>query len=222
MHLEQPTQSSSAGAVSCDEFRARHAEYLDGVMAPVPAERMRVHATECLPCARHDRAIRRGCELVGSLPPVHAGEDFRVRLRARLARDRMRRSRLISAGQLVVPGAAIIALVAAVAWSPLLRDATAPEPVELAPVRARYPAGFEAPRLGSGAHLDGPRLFRAEAGLPGVWLGDVGVPHRHGPVLLHQVSVRDPGYPTVFLDPPDFPAEPSLLQDRAFDAAPPR
>lgn len=225
MRLEKPTPAPAVGtgrAVDCEEFRARHAEYLDGVMRPEDAGRMRRHAGECLPCARRDRAIRRGCELVGSLPAVRTGEDFRVRLRARLARDRGRRQRLISTGQLIVPGGAVIALVAAVAWSPLLRSGDAAEPVELAPVQARSPVGFDMPRLGSGAHLGGPRLYRADALIPGVWLGDVGVPHRHAPVLLHQVGVRDPGYPTVFLDPPEFRAEPGLLEDRAFTDDPPR
>lgn len=211
-------------AVSCAEFRAGHAEYLDGVLMPETAERMRRHAGECLPCARHDRAIRRGCELVGSLPAVRTGEDFRLRLRARLARDRTRRSRLISTGQLIVPGGAVIALVAAVAWSPLLRGggAVTEPPVELAPVQARTPAGFDIPRLGNGAHFGGPRLYRASATVPGVWLGDVGLPHRHTPTLLHQVTVRDPGYPTVFLDPPEFHAEPRFLENRVLATNPPR
>ncbi|MEN8375914.1 MAG: hypothetical protein ABFS34_10740 [Gemmatimonadota bacterium] len=206
-----------AGSLGCDGFRERHAEYVDGVMDPDTADRWRRHATECLPCARYDRSIRRSCALVESLPPVRAGEDFTVRLRARLARDRRRRGRFIATGQLVVPGAAVIALVAAVAWSPLLRTAEgAAEPVELAPVQARLPGPSPmAPQLGGGAYLTGPRLYRADTTVPGVWLGDVGLPHSHMRTVLQQVSGRDPGYPTVFLDPPEFRARPGLLVDRA-------
>jgi hypothetical protein len=185
-------------------------------MDPASAAAMRAHAGECLPCARHDRAIRRGCDLVGALPDVRTTDDFTLRLRARLARDRSRRSRLISTGQLIVPGAAIIAIVAAVAWSPLLRAGGGSEPVELAPVTARIPAPFGLPRLGGGAHVGGPRLYRVESTVPGVWLGDVGIPHVHETSYLHETAARDPGYPTLFLEPPAFAARRPLLEPAGY------
>ncbi|HSM36842.1 MAG TPA: hypothetical protein VK837_10635 [Longimicrobiales bacterium] len=216
MQLDQSEADHRNGGVgrtvTCAEFRAAHAEYVDGFMDPAGVAAMRTHARECLPCARHDRSIRKGCELLAGLPDVRTGDDFKVRLRARLATDRARRRRLISTGQLIVPAAAIIAIVAAVAWSPLLRAGGTAEPIELAPVNARLPAAFDSPRLGNGAHLEGPRLYRAAFSLPGVWLGDVGVPHRHETTYLHQAATRDPAYPTVFLEPPAFAARSALLE----------
>lgn len=209
-------EASGRAAVDCARFRAAHAEYLDGFMDPATASAMRRHAGECLPCARHDRAIRRGCELAGALPAVRTGDDFRVRLRARLARDRSRRSRLISTGHLIVPGAALIAIVAAIAWSPLLRDAGTDHPVELAPVQARAPSVLRGSGLGGAATVAGPRLYRARSAVAGVWLGDAGVPRRAGTTFLYQTTARDPGYPAVFLEPPDFGARPGLLKAGGF------
>lgn len=222
MGIDQPDRQIAGGlgsAVTCAEFRAAHAEYVDGLLRGRAAERMRRHASECLPCARHDRNIRRGCALMGALPEVRTADDFTVRLRSRLARDRARRRRLISTGQLLVPGAAVIALVAAVSWSPLLRSAGPGEPVDLAPVQARAPVGLGIPALGSGTLGLGnaTRLYRAHTVLPGVWLGDAVVVDRPLPLLLRPGSdARDAGYPTVFLDPPEFRAQPSLIADRVF------
>ena len=215
MQVDPTKDQSPAGGqpgVDCARFRAAHAEYLDGFMDPATAAAMRGHAGECLPCARHDRAIRRGCELAGALPALRTADDFTVRLRARLARDRSRRIRLISTGHLIVPGAVVIAIVAAIAWSPLLQEAGAAEPVELAPVQARVPSVPRGPRLGGGAHFAGPRLYRAQSTVPGVWLGGAGVPHRRTATLLHLTTARDPGYPTVFLDPPEFAGRSALLE----------
>ena len=215
MQVEPTKDQWPAGGrpgVDCARFRAAHAEYLDGFMDPATAASMRGHAGECLPCARHDRAIRRGCELAGALPALRTADDFTVRLRARLARDRSRRIRLISTGHLIVPGAVVIAIVAAIAWSPLLQEAGVAEPVELAPVLARVPSLPPGPRLGAGAHLAGPRLYRAQSTVPGVWLGGAGVPHRRTATLLHLTTARDPGYPTVFLEPPEFAGRSALLE----------
>lgn len=172
---------------------------------------MRRHAGECLPCARHDRTVRKGCALVDELPIVRTADDFTVRLRDRIARDRSRRRRLATTGSLIVPAAGVVAILAVIAAGPLLR--TEPAPIELDPVQARAPVSF-APALGAGAHLGGARLYRAATTLPGVWLGDGGVPHRHEAVLIYQGARRDPGYPTLFLEPPAFPAEPALLESR--------
>lgn len=219
MQVDPTTEEPEAGGpavVCCARFRAAHAEYLDGFMDPATASAMRRHAGGCLPCARHDRAIRRGCELAGALPAVRTGDDFRVRLRARLARDRSRRSRLISTGHLIVPGGALIAIVAAIAWSPLLQDVGTDDPVELAPVQARAPSVLRGSGLGGPAAVAGPRLYRARSAVAGVWLGDAGVPRRTGTALLYQTTARDPGYPAVFLEPPDFGARPGLLEAGGF------
>lgn len=71
--------------MDCREFIARHSELVDGALAPDDRTRLREHAERCSSCARYDRVVRRGGELVRQLlPRVEASSDFQPRLKHRL------------------------------------------------------------------------------------------------------------------------------------------
>jgi anti-sigma factor RsiW len=105
--------------VDCDEFLAHHSEYLDGILTPIAAARLAGHATVCGACARYDRIVRKGSELVRDLPDAEPSEDFEMRLQHRIFHmedARALQPRATSAAAALGVAAAIALL----AWSPML------------------------------------------------------------------------------------------------------
>lgn len=183
--------------LSCAEFRARHAEHVDGLLSDTEEPRWREHARTCLPCARHDRAVRRACDLVRSLPCLSASEEFQPRLRHRIfhIQDEEHFTHRGSGGHVAV-SLAVACLMAALAWSPLLQGG--PEPLELAPVRARAPEA-RATGLRAGLRVN---LFSSESALPGAWLHGRPSGGYLGPRTLRGPSFSDArAYPAFLLDP---------------------
>jgi hypothetical protein len=106
--------------IVCDDILVRHSDYLEGSLAPHDAARIQWHLATCSSCARYDRIVRRGLELVRGLPEVEPSEDFQDRLQHRLfhVQDAAAISEPRAAG-----GAAALAvagMIALLAWSPLL------------------------------------------------------------------------------------------------------
>ncbi|HLU24740.1 MAG TPA: zf-HC2 domain-containing protein [Longimicrobiales bacterium] len=129
--------------MTCQEFLARYSDYLDEQLEPLEAALCRAHMERCPSCARYDRVLRRGLALVRELPQIEPSSDFMPRLQHRLYHvdDDLEMGRRASGASAMVT-LAIAGMLAAVAWSPLIR--TEPVTVELAPMEARAPAGAEA------------------------------------------------------------------------------
>src|SRR5512144_1881973 len=72
--------------MTCGEFLARHSEFLDEELGADGAAEMRRHMGGCARCARYDRVLRRGLELVRDLEPVLPSTDGYVALHEHLAR----------------------------------------------------------------------------------------------------------------------------------------
>lgn len=123
-------------AMDCQEFLRLHSEYLDARLPPEESDRCDAHAASCASCARYDRVVRRGVEVLRRLPPVPVSPDFMGRLDARIesARDDVFAARSTGAASGVVVSLGIAALLALAAWGPLLSgapDATADRIVEV-------------------------------------------------------------------------------------------
>jgi hypothetical protein len=107
--------------VCCDELLARHADYLDGLLAPHEAARLQLHMELCTSCARYDRIVRHGTELVRDLPEITPSSDFELRLQHRIFHledsAALRDSRPAASAMATFAVAGVIALLA---WSPLL------------------------------------------------------------------------------------------------------
>jgi hypothetical protein len=104
---------------ACSIFLEDHAAYIDDVMDAQDAAAHEAHAHECEACARYARVLDRGLRLVHELPEIEPSAYFEERLRhrifhieddARLERDRGRSA----------TGLAAAALIALIAWSPML------------------------------------------------------------------------------------------------------
>ena len=105
--------------MACAEFLAGHSEYLDGLLSPVAAARLSAHAAVCDSCARYDRIVRKGIDLVRDLPDAEPSADFEMRLQHRIFH--MEDARALeprAAGAATAFG--IAAVMALLAWSPML------------------------------------------------------------------------------------------------------
>ncbi|MGH7446102.1 MAG: zf-HC2 domain-containing protein [Longimicrobiales bacterium] len=105
--------------VVCDEFVAGHSEYVDGLLSPPAAARLAAHAAACAACARYDRVVRKGRDLVRDLPDAQPSNDFELRLQHRIFH--------LEDADVLQPrtgGAAaalgVAAVIALLAWSPML------------------------------------------------------------------------------------------------------
>jgi hypothetical protein len=76
--------------MDCPEFLGRHADWRDGlVSAPRERRRFERHLARCTRCAGYDSAVRRGVLALQSIATIEPSPDFRRRLDARLARERV-------------------------------------------------------------------------------------------------------------------------------------
>lgn len=123
--------------MTCQEFLARYSEYLDELLDPMEAARWHHHLGRCASCARYDRVMRQGLELVRDLPSLEPSPDFEARLQHRLFHVRDEREDERASGASAVVALAIAGMLAAIAWSPLLRQA--PLMIDLPAVQARAP-----------------------------------------------------------------------------------
>ncbi len=130
--------------MTCQEFLARYSEYLDELLDPMEAARWHHHMGRCASCARYDRVVRQGLELVRDLPLLEPSPDFEPRLQHRLFHVRDEQAGEHASGASAVVALAIAGMLAAIAWSPLLRQD--PLTIDLPAVQARAPgAEFRAP-----------------------------------------------------------------------------
>jgi hypothetical protein len=144
-----PTSAGRPGDVACDEVLARYGDYMDGLLTPLEAARLQLHFGVCGSCARYDRIMRRGLELVRDMPEITPSDDFEQRLQHRLYHV----DDAASLAPRPVAGAvatfAVAGMLALLAWSPILlstEDGVAVAAREQEdPVRPAYATAMPAP-----------------------------------------------------------------------------
>lgn len=108
--------------MNCQEFLARHSEYLDGELDAPEVSLFEAHIANCPSCSRYDRVVRGGLQLVRQLPEIEPSSDFFPRLQHRIyhveeaSRAASRPSSVGAILSLAVAGA-----LAVLAWGPFLR-----------------------------------------------------------------------------------------------------
>lgn len=104
---------------ACKAFLEDHAAWVDGVLGEAESAAHEAHARACASCARYQRVLKRGLELVRELPEIEPSAHFEERLRHRIFHiddaARLERSTGRSA-----PGLAAAAVIALIAWSPMI------------------------------------------------------------------------------------------------------
>ncbi len=161
------TPDPGSNAMTCEEYLARHSEYLDEELGTEAAAEMRRHSAGCARCARYDRVLRRGLALVRDLEPVLPSRDSYLSLHEHLARTTPVPPAVAVPRVPLAASIAVAGVVALVAWSALFRATGVPasaagESVSRVPVSD----GRTEP-LGTGAELMGmtPRVLPGVAGV---------------------------------------------------------
>jgi anti-sigma factor RsiW len=185
--------------MDCDTFLEGHSDFRDGLL-PLP-ERVafEAHRRDCDHCARYDRVLEKGVQVLRARPELEVSDDFMDRLQHRLyhvddelANARRRRGP-VSRGAVAALAAA--ASVAAVALFPRLYSDAAPAMTVLPSVAVTAPAVEAAYRVAD--------LHGASGGLV-AQLEEVGVevyPMPYGDVLYRSASYSDaPAHGSVFAE----------------------
>lgn len=192
--------------MTCEEFLARHSDFLDEELGAEGAVEMRLHLAGCERCARYDRVLRRGLALVRDLEPVLPSSDPYVGLQQYLDKSGRRllgvdtRPRAPMAASVAVAGVVLL-----IAGSALFRvtggsaPAGADGPIET--VASGPGRQLWADPISSGMGVVGP-------GLPVVWRWPHLAPSaRQGspPLVPPRPSVLDRGpYTPLVVEPPDY------------------
>lgn len=172
--------------MDCDTFLDGHSDYRDGLLALPDRVAFEAHLRECDHCARYDRVVSKGVQVLRDRPELEVSDDFMDRLQHRLyhVEDEMaaarRRRSPVSRGAAAALAAA--AGIAALALAPRLFPGASPTVTMLRPVAATAPAPPSAYRV---ANASG-----ASAGLA-AQLEEVGVevyPMPYGDVLYRTAS----------------------------------
>lgn len=100
--------------MNCTDFLERHTEWLDGELDSPASRELMAHASACESCARYDRVVRRGTQLVRELlPAAEVSAEFESRVRHRLYHERDAMARRRTAIPTVFAAAASLVLVTA-------------------------------------------------------------------------------------------------------------
>lgn len=129
--------------LDCSDFLEDYSGFRDGTLSAGRCATLAEHLDACASCARYDRVIRNGVDLVRDLPEIEPSHDFLPRLQHRiyhLEDDAMRARRASGASAVLISGIALA--IGATAWAPLMRSGTAV--VELPPIVAHAPHKVEA------------------------------------------------------------------------------
>jgi anti-sigma factor RsiW len=147
-----PNSVGHTSQIVCNEILALHSDYLDGQLVAHEAARVQWHLSTCSSCARYDRIVRRGLQLLREIPQASASHDFEERLQHRIYHVR---DGAAIAEPRAVSGAAALAVasvIALLAWSPLLFPPPGETTVAAVaePTQPPRPRTESAPRLAPG------------------------------------------------------------------------
>lgn len=125
--------------VTCADFLGEYTDLRDGVSGPTRAAMLRDHARECGSCARYDRALNNGVDVLRGLGAVEPSYDFMPRLQHRIFQLDLEKSldRQRASGASVVLTMGLALAIAATAWAPLL--GRRPVVIELPAIAAHAP-----------------------------------------------------------------------------------
>jgi len=124
--------------MSCDQLIERYTDYRDGLLEAEALAEVETHLAACECCARYDRVMRRGLELLADMPEPETSDDFMPRLRHRLYNVDcgIAEGRRSFGGSAALVGVAAVGLLA-LFWLPFA--ASVPLEMELPAVSAQYP-----------------------------------------------------------------------------------
>lgn len=108
--------------VDCETFLAEYSALRDDLVPEEMRVALEAHRNACPSCARYDRVIRNGTQLVRETPELDVSDDFMARLEGRMYEVDLERAAQAShagAGAATVT-LSVAALIAAAAWMPVV------------------------------------------------------------------------------------------------------
>ena len=152
----------------CDEFIEVYTDYRDGLLDAETVERVEAHLDCCACCARYERVMQRGLELLSDIPSAQSSEDFMPRLRHRLYNVDcgVTEGRRSFGGSAALVGVAAVGLLA-LFWLPFA--ANVPLEMELPAVSAQFPppGSYDVPSLFRSGPFVSTLLIEADSNLDG-------------------------------------------------------
>lgn len=130
--------------MDCRRFRAQHAQFADDTLPGVEMDAMRAHRVACAACSRHDTQLRRALLVARNGRTVELSPEFRRKLAARLAAERIAGSRFFTPSPLaprLIAAAALLLIAAGGGMTALMERRATPAPeLAMAPVVVVPPA----------------------------------------------------------------------------------
>lgn len=179
--------------MTCADFLASYSQLRDGDLPSGETNALHAHLSECSSCARYDRVVQRGVEVLRDAPAPRVRDDFEARVRHSIySLDEAERARRFrphgpsGGGAMAVMAAA--ALLVAVVWTPTLMDSTPtvelPALVIDQPAESNSDVPFVASGLGMGPEPSSSLVYESD-----LWTGSNALLFEHSP-LYHRY--RDP------------------------------
>lgn len=180
--------------MDCESFISGYSEYRDGLLTSEDRAVYVSHLASCASCARYDRVVRCGIDIMRSMPPADSSDDFVARLQHRLyhVEDGIPMSAPRFGGSAALVGVAAVGLLA-LFWLPFA--ASVPVELQLPAVAVETPPAVgEVPPL----FQRGPFLAADYGGLyvPPLLGGQTDWPpreHVHPTILLGSVPSASEG-----------------------------
>lgn len=119
---------------SCERFLAGYSAFRDDALPWEERVEMEVHLDECPSCARYDRVVSRGAQVLRELPELEVSDDFAARLQHRIYTEDLEavRARNASRSATALATMGVAAAIAAAAWVPLVRQNAGGEALQTA------------------------------------------------------------------------------------------
>src|SRR5690349_17730379 len=106
----------------CSHFLAGYSDYRDDVLDAERSESFRLHLEQCESCARYDRVVGGGVDLLLGRGEIEPSEDFALRLQGRLiALEREIETQRSTSGASAAVTFVIALALGVAAWTPALR-----------------------------------------------------------------------------------------------------
>jgi hypothetical protein len=179
--------------LECSQFLAGYSDFRDGVLDAERSESFRSHLERCESCARYDRVVGGGVDLLLGRGEIEPSEDFALRLQGRLlALEKEMEVQRSSSGASAAVTFVIALALGVAAWAPTLRRSPSPELAQPQLAQAPrhpqvVPSPFQ-PRPVLPALEPGPLRVRSAVFSP--YFGGVAGPSLAGPTLVTYPLVR--------------------------------
>ena len=195
---------------TCATWLEDHAAWMDGFLDEAESAAHEAHAAACASCGRYARVLDRGLQLVRELPEIEPSAHFEQRLQHRIfhIEDAARLER--GSGRSAA-GLAAAALIAMIAWSPVLWRSDAGTALRAFGGGDSYDAAVGAPAQSLYGSAEVAAMSRARIAQLHDWYARPAAPAIEQTPVQHLVSYAG-SYSPLIVSPPAYGKGPRALR----------